>query len=198
MRRTQTVVRWVVLPAALLMAVRGVHGATITGTVSPAKADSVVYVEAIPGKKFPAPAKSFDMNQKNLQFLPHVLVVPVGATVDFLNSDPRRHNIFWPSINGDEKQSHNLGTWPQGQKRPFKFTTAGIVPLGCNVHPDMSAYIIVTPTPYFAVTDATGAFKINGVPDGSYKVSAWQEGLKMQTKPATVTGTAKVSFTLTK
>ncbi len=179
MRRTQTVVRWVVLPAALLMAVRGVHGATITGTVSPAKADSVVYVEAIPGKKFPAPAKSFDMNQKNLQFLPHVLVVPVGATVDFLNSDPRRHNIFWPSINGDEKQSHNLGTWPQGQKRPFKFTTAGIVPLGCNVHPDMSAYIIVTPTPYFAVTDATGAFKINGVPDGSYKVSAWQEGLKM-------------------
>jgi hypothetical protein len=138
------------------------------------------------------------MNQKNLQFQPHVLAVPLGATVEFLNSDPRRHNIFWPSVNNDEKQSHNLGTWPQGQTRPFRFTVAGVVPLGCNVHPDMSGFIIVSPTPYFAVTDAAGNFKISGVPDGSYKVSAWQEGMKVQTRPATVAGTGKVSFTLTK
>jgi len=190
--------RWLFLPLALLAASRAVRGGTITGTVSPPKADSVVYVNAIPGTRFPAPAKPFNMNQKNLQFQPHVLAVPLGATVEFLNSDPRRHNIFWPSVNGDEKQSHNLGTWPQGQTRPFKFTVPGVVPLGCNVHPDMAGYIIVSPTPYFAVTDANGAFKIPGVPDGAYKVSAWQEGMKVQTKPAAVSGTAKVSFSLTK
>jgi len=182
----------------LLVASRAVRGGTISGTVNPPKADSVVYVNAIPGAHFPTPAKPFSMNQKNLQFQPHVLAIPLNATVEFLNSDPRRHNIFWASVNGDEKQSHNLGTWPQGQTRPFKFTLPGVVPLGCNVHPDMSGWIIVSPTPYYAVTDAAGAFKITGVPDGTYKVSAWQEGLKIQTKPATVTGAAKVTFSLTK
>lgn len=190
--------RWLVLTLVLLTAAIRLRGGTISGTVNPPKADSVVYVNAIPGTKFPAPAKSFTMNQKNLQFTPHVLVISPGATVDFLNSDPRRHNIFWPDISGDQKQSHNIGTWPQGQTRPFKFTIPGVVPLGCNVHPDMSGFIIVSPTPYFAVTDAAGAFKITGVPDGSYKVSAWQEGLKTQTKPASVTGAAKVNFSLTK
>jgi plastocyanin len=186
------------LTSAIVLSAAYLHAGTISGTVNPPKADSVVYVNAIPGAKFPASVKPFTMNQKNLQFQPHVMAVPLGATVEFMNADPRRHNIFWESVNGDLKQSHNLGTWPQGQTRPFKFTVAGVVPLGCNVHPDMSGFIIVSPTPYYAVTDAAGNFKITGVPDGSYKLTAWQEGMKTQIKPATVSGTAKVTFTLTK
>ena len=174
------------------------HGGDITGTVSGAKGISVVYVEAIPGKTFPPPAKPFDMDQKSLLFQPHILVVPVGGTVDFLNSDKVAHNIFWPAISGNKKLGHNLGTWPTGQKREFKFDTVGIVPLLCNVHPEISGYIVVTPTPFFAETDASGNYKIANVPDGSYTVSAWHEGRKIQSQPVTVAGQAKLDFTLSK
>ena len=173
-------------------------GGVISGTVSPAKAGSVVYVGAIPGKTFTAPAKPFIMDQKSLLFQPHVLAVPVGSTVQFLNSDKVQHNIFWPSISGNKKMSHNMGTWPTGEQRPFKFETPGVVPLLCNVHPEMSGFIIVSSTPYFAVTDASGNFKIADVPDGSYTVSAWHEGMKIQSKPVTVSGNATVEFSLTK
>lgn len=173
-------------------------GGEISGTVSPAKAGSVVYVDAIPGKTFPAPAKPFVMDQKSLLFQPHVLAVQVGATVEFLNSDNVQHNIFWPSVSGNKKMSHNMGTWPKGEERPFKFETPGVVPLLCNVHPEMSGFIIVSPTPYFALTDASGNFKIADVPDGSYTVSAWHEGMKIQSKPVTVAGKATIAFSLTK
>ncbi len=173
-------------------------GGEITGKVNPAKAGSVVYVDAIPGKTFPAPAKPFIMDQKSLLFQPHVLAVSVGATVQFLNSDKVQHNIFWPAINGNKKLSHNMGTWPSGEERPFKFDTPGVVPLLCNVHPEMSGFIIVSPTPYYALTDASGDFKIADVPDGSYTVSAWHEGMKIQSKPVTVSGKATVEFSLTK
>jgi plastocyanin len=186
------------LAAAILASASALPAGTISGTVTPAAADSVVYVNAIPGKTFPAPAKPFSLNQKSLLFQPHVLAIPVGSTVAFLNSDTMRHNVFWPSVGGDKSQSHNLGTWPKGDTRPFKFAVAGVVPLLCNVHPEMSGFIVVTPTPYFALTDATGNFTIAGVPDGTYTVSAWHEGLKIQAKPATVAGKAKVDFTLTK
>jgi plastocyanin len=171
---------------------------TISGTVSPAKPDSVVYIAAIPGKTFPAPAKPFVMDQKSLLFQPHVMAVPLGATVQFLNSDKVQHNIFWPDISGSKSMSHNMGTWPTGQERPFKFDTPGVVPLLCNVHPEMSAYVIVSPTPYYAVTDASGNFKIDDVPDGSYTVSAWHEGMKIQTKPIVVSGNANMVFSLSK
>lgn len=173
-------------------------GGEISGTVNPPKAGSVVYVEAIPGKTFPAPAKPFIMDQKSLLFQPHVLAVPVGATVQFLNSDKVQHNIFWPAVNGNKKLSHNMGTWPSGEERPFKFDTPGVVPLLCNVHPEMSGFIIVSPTPYYAITDASGNFKIADVPDGSCTVSAWHEGMKIQSKPVTVSGKATVEFSLTK
>ena len=184
----------VLLPLAGLVAQAG----DITGKVSGGKGISVVYVEAVPGKTFPAPAKPFEMDQKSLLFQPHLLVAPVGATVEFLNSDKVAHNIFWPAINGNKKLGHNLGTWPTGEKRAFKFDNAGIVPLLCNVHPEMSGFIIVTPTPYYAESDASGAYKIAGVPDGSYSVTAWREGMKLQTKPVTVSGAATADFSLSK
>jgi plastocyanin len=175
-----------------------ISASTISGTVSPAKPDSVVYIAAIPGKTFPAPAKPFVMDQKSLLFQPHVLAVPLGATVQFQNSDKVQHNIFWPDISGNKSVSHNMGTWPTGQARPFKFDTPGVVSLLCNVHPEMSAYIIVSPTPYYAVTDASGNFKIDDVPDGSYTVSAWHEGMKIQTKPIVVSGNSNMVFSLSK
>ena len=170
----------------------------ISGKVTAGKGASVVYVEAVAGKTFPAPAKPLDMDQKSLSFQPHILIAPVGATVEFLNSDNVAHNIFWPAVSNNKKLGHNLGTWPTGEKRAFKFDAPGIVPLLCNVHPEMSGYVIVTPTPYYAETDATGAFKISNVPDGSYTLTAWHEGFKTQSKPVMVSGDTKAEFTLAK
>ncbi len=170
----------------------------ITGKVTARKGESVVYVEAIPGKTFPAPAKNVVIDQKKLLFQPHIVVVQAGTTVEFLNSDKVAHNIFWPSINGNKKLGHNMGTWPTGEKRNFKFDTPGVVPLLCNVHPEMSGFVIITPTPYFAVTDAEGDYKITGVPNGSYTLAAWHEGMKIQTMPVTVNGNATQDFSLSK
>ena len=182
----------------LLAATATVHAASIAGQISAGKGISVAYLDAIPGKTFPVPAQHYTMDQKSLLFNPHILVVQVGATVDFLNSDNVDHNIFWPHVSGNKKMGHNMGTWPRGQKRSFKFDTPGVVPLLCNVHPEMSAYVIVAPTPFFAESDADGNFRIADVPDGTYTITAWHEGMKMQSKPVKVAGDAKVDFTLSK
>jgi plastocyanin len=181
----------------LLIATLASAGAagTIEGKVSPG--DSVVYVDAIPGKTFPAPTQKALIDQKNLMFRPRLLVVQAGTTVEFQNDDSVQHNVFWPSVGGNRKLAHNLGTWPQGEKRPFKFDQPGAVPMLCNVHPEMSGYIIVSPTPYFAQTDFSGNYKIENVPDGKYTVVAWHEGMK-QTKPVDVAGTGKADFALSK
>jgi len=170
----------------------------ITGKVTAGKGISVVWVEAIPGKTPPKPDKPLTMDQKSLLFQPHIMVAPVGATVQFLNSDNVQHNIFWPAISGNKKLTHNMGTWPKGQTRSFVFDTPGVVPLLCNVHPEMSGYIIVTPTPYYAETDESGNFKIENLPYGSYTVTAWHEGYKNQSKPVSVGGEAKADFALAK
>jgi plastocyanin len=159
----------------------------------------VVYVDAFAGAAPSPPAKHFVMDQKGLSFQPHILVVPVGATVDFLNSDKVQHNIFWPAISGDKKQTHNMGTWPTGEIRPFKYDKPGVVPLLCNVHPEMGGYVIVAPTQFFAETDASGAYKIDGLPPGQYTVTAWHEGMKIQSKPVTIAaGDATLDFALSK
>jgi len=170
----------------------------IEGKVAGMKGKSVVYVDAIAGKTFPAPKDHPVMDQKGLMFSPHILVVQQGTTVEFLNSDTVQHNAFWTAISGDKKAGHNLGTWPKGEKRPFTFAKAGVVPVLCNVHPEMAGYIVVSPTPYFAETDDSGTYKIKDVPDGSYTVTVWHEGAKNQSKPVTVSGGGKADFTLTK
>lgn len=184
--------------SALFLLAGAAFGGEITGKVSGVSGTSVVWVNAPSGKTSPAPEKHFMMDQKGLQFQPHILAVPAGATVDFRNSDSVAHNVFWPSISGNKALSHNLGTWPQGQSKPFTFDHAGVVPLLCNVHPEMSGYIVVTPTSYFAETDSSGNYDIKDVPDGKYTVTAWHEGTKQQSKPATVSGKTAVDFTLSK
>ena len=189
-----------VLTAILVMAALSVAATagTISGKVSGVVGESVVYVDAIAGKTFPAPTQQPVMDQKGLMFQPHILAVQQGTTVEFLNSDSVAHNVFWISVGGNKKMGHNLGTWPKGEKRPFKFDNPGAVPLLCNVHPEMSGYIVVSPTPYYALSDKSGNYKIENVPDGSYTVTAWHEGAKNQSKPVKVTGETNADFTLSK
>jgi plastocyanin len=171
---------------------------TISGKVSGVAGQSVVYVDTIPGKTFPPSTQHPVIDQRGLVFQPHITAVQAGTTVDFLNSDSVAHNVFWTSIGGNKKLGHNLGTWPKGEKKSFKFDTPGAVPVLCNVHPEMSAYIVVVPTPYFATSDQAGSYKIENVPDGSYTVTAWHEGAKTQSKPVVASGDAKTDFTLSK
>jgi plastocyanin len=168
---------------------------TASGMRSPE--NIAVYIDAIPGKTFPDPGQHAVVDQKNLKFVPHVIVVLKGTTVDFLNSDSVGHNVFWPSVSGNKKLGHNLGTWPQGVKKSFEFNDLGAVPLLCNVHPEMSGYVVVVPTPYFAVTDKEGQYVIKGVPPGSYTLKTWSEEGKPVTQAVEVTGaTAAVNLTV--
>ena len=189
-----------VLVAVMALALAASAG-TISGKVSGVAGESVVYVDAIAGKTFPAPAEHPVMDQKGLLFQPHLQVVLVGTTVDFLNSDKVAHNAFWPLFQHGAKKGpgKNLGTWPTGERRSFKFDQAGVAPLLCNVHPEMSGYIVVVPTPYFAVTDKSGNYKIDNIPDGQYNVVGWHEGARNSSSQAvSVAGEAQADFTLSK
>lgn len=187
-------VNWLALIVILALAAEPMVAGSVKGKVTPGS--SVVYLEAASGSVQAAADKKATMDQRGLAFQPHILIVQVGTTVEFLNSDKVQHNVFWPSISGDKKKTHNMGTWPQGERRPFKLTDPGVVSLLCNVHPEMSGYIIVTPGPYFAETGADGAYTLANVPDGDYTVTAWHEGKKIQSKKITVKGDTTADFTL--
>ena len=178
----------IAIAAMAAMTVTAVAG-TVHGKVSRLTGESVVYVEAVAVKSFPSLTQQVTIDQKGLMFVPHVVAIQQGTTVQFLNSDSVAHNVFWISISGNKKLGHNLGTWPKGQKQAFKFDNPGVVPLLCNVHPEMSAYIVVSPTPYFAVTDKSGDYKIDNVPDGDYIVTAWHEGAKNKSSPVKIAAT---------
>lgn len=158
-----------------------------------------VYVDAIPDKKFDPPKDHIVVDQRKMAFLPHVVAVEQGTTVDFLNSDPVGHNVYWPSISGNKRLSHNLGTWPKGDKKPFQFNDLGVASLLCNVHPEMSGYVVVVSTPYFAVTDKDGNFEIKNVPAGKYTLKTWSEEGKPTTQAVDLSGaTATVDLTVKK
>ena len=183
---------FVSIASMLMFFVTGALAGEIKGTVAAQGMRSpegiVVYIDTIAGKTFPPSKEHPVMDQKKLTFIPHVMAVLKGTTVDFLNSDTVLHNVYWPSVGGNRKLAHNLGTWPQGQKKSFTFDDLGAVPLLCNVHPEMSAYIIVTPTPYFAVTNAQGEYTIKDVPPGKYTLKAWSEQGKPTEQPVEVSG----------
>lgn len=158
-----------------------------------------IYVDAIPDKKFEAPTTKPVVDQARMTFVPHVIVVQVGTTVEFLNSDPVGHNVYWPSISGNKKLAHNLGTWPKGEKKSFQFNDIGVASLLCNVHPEMNGYIVVSPTPYFAVTDKSGNYEIKNVPPGKYTLKTWSEDGKVTTQAVEVgAGTATADLTVKK
>jgi len=157
-----------------------------------------VYVTTIAGKKFVAPADHVVIDQSKMTFAPHVTVIQQGTTVDFLNSDPVGHNVYWPSVSGNKKLAHNMGTWPQGQRKSFQFNDVGVAAMLCNVHPEMSGYIIVAPTPYFALTDADGNYSIKNLPPGHYTITTWSEGGKATTQAVDVASDTTLNLTVTK
>lgn len=146
----------------------------------------VVYVDSVAGKKFDAPTQHVVLNQRKMAFVPRVTAVMKGTTVDFLNSDSVGHNVYWPSISGNKKLAHNLGTWAKGEQKPFQFNDPGVAALLCNVHPEMSGYLVIVSTPYFAVTDLSGSFEIKDVPAGTYTLKTWSEDGKVTTQSVTV------------
>ena len=146
----------------------------------------VVYIDKIPGKTFAPPLLHAVMDQARMEFVPHVLVILKGTSVNFLNDDSVQHNVYWPAINNDHKLAHNMGTWPQGIVKSFTFDELGVVPLLCKVHSEMSGYILVVPTPYFAVTDKEGNYMIKNVPPGRYTLKTWSEDAKPTTQAVTV------------
>src|ERR1019366_9002282 len=114
--KTGEIMQRSILMATVVMAALAATASagTISGKVSGVAGESVVYVEAVSGTTFPAPTQEPVMDQKGLMFQPHIVVVQQGTTVQFLNSDSVAHNVFWPSVGGNKKLTHNLGTWPTG------------------------------------------------------------------------------------
>jgi plastocyanin len=167
--------------------VLGAAGSTISGTVKitglASNADAVVYVQQAPGS-FPA-GKPADMDQRKMQFIPHVLPVVAGTSVKFLNSDPTPHNVFSP-----DNEKYNLGTWPQGQTKDYIFSKCAKPPCVytqlCRVHTEMEGYVVVLQNPFFAVTDKEGHYQIDNVPPGTYTLAVWHAKAKTAPKPLTV------------
>ena len=146
-----------------------------------------VYIDVIPGKKFTSPVEHVSFDQHNLKFSPRAVIILKGTTVDFLNSDQVAHNVYWPSIGGDKKLRHSLTVVSPGQKKSFQFNDLGTAQILCNFHPDMVAYVVVVPTPYFGLTSTDGSFTIKNVPPGTYTLKTWSEDGKPTTQTITQT-----------
>jgi plastocyanin len=177
----------------------------VKGLRSPA--DILVYLAKAPLVHEDLSKTKFTMDQQNLTFIPHILPIPVGATVDFPNNDKVNHNIF--SLSRTKK--FNLGSYKPGESKSVRFDKPGIVELRCDVHAEMAAYIVVLKNPYFAVTDDQGRFEIpdskyleqkniKGIKDlspGKYVLKIWHEKLKTQKKIVTVPENGNVSIEIT-
>jgi len=166
------------LPASDL---RSEGGGTIVGTVArgPQRLSNVVvYIERVE-RTFHPPKEAAIMNQQNLTYVPHVLPILVGTTVDFVNSDGLLHNLH-AFMRGETL--FNIATPKFLKKKSIVFQKEGPVLLLCDVHREMSAYIMVLQNPFFALTNEEGDFTIKDVPPGSYTVKAWHENLKPQSQ----------------
>ena len=117
------------------------------------------------------PASRPRLTQHNKSFEPHLLVVPVGSTVDFPNHDPFFHNVF--SLFDGKR--FDLGLYEAGATNSVKFDRVGVSLLFCNIHPEMSAVVVALNSPYYAVSDRTGHVTISDVPDGKYELHVWYE-----------------------
>jgi plastocyanin len=156
---------------------------------------SVVYLGSAPRGAFETSDGGHAvMDQRNETFVPHVLAITTGTTVDFPNSDKFYHNVFSLS----KIQSFDLGRYAAGHSRQVRFDRPGIVRVFCEIHSHMNAYILVFSHPFFALTDAEGRYRIENVPPGTYDVIAWNEGTPSETKSSTVSdgGTAELDFTI--
>ncbi|HKY20202.1 MAG TPA: carboxypeptidase regulatory-like domain-containing protein [Vicinamibacterales bacterium] len=157
---------------------------------------SVVYLESAPALAFPdiEPQRA-TLDQRNETFVPHVLAVTVGTTVDFPNSDRVYHNVF--SLSGTKR--FDLGRYAAGRSRSVRFDRPGIVRVFCEIHSHMSAFVLVFNHRYFAATGADGRYQINRVPAGRYTLVAWNEGSIRESRAVVIgedTAVVEADFTL--
>jgi plastocyanin len=148
----------------------------VSGTVSGGGAQgpggAVVWLKRANGETpRPSPAHGKVISQQGKTFVPRVLVVPVGSKVAFRNDDPIFHNIFSLS----KPNEFDTGLYKQGATYTQTFRHPGAVQLLCNIHASMLGFVVVVDTPYYAQSDATGAFTIKGVPPGDYQLEIWHE-----------------------
>ena len=119
----------------------------------------------------PKPPVTETLDQKGARFDPDLVIVPVGSTVEFPNSDPIFHNVFSLS----KAQPFDLGYYPQGQRRTVKFNNPGVVQVYCHIHANMYAAIVVTASPWFQKPSPDGSFSFSDVPAGRYRLTAWHK-----------------------
>jgi plastocyanin len=165
--------------------------AALPGASRPAVADErrrgVVYLERAPRSAFgdPEPGRA-TMDQRDERFVPHLLAVQVGTIVDFPNSDETFHNVFSLS----RTRRFDLGRYAAGRSKSVRMDRSGVVRVFCDIHPHMSAFILVFAHPFFDVTDDDGRFVIEGVPPGAYTVVGWYEGEARVTRALSVSAGA--------
>ena len=154
--------------------------------------DVVVYLEPVTKTNFPEPTAHANMDQTKLNFVPHVLAVQKGTTVDFLNNDAVNHNVSSPAA----CCSFDLGQWGKGVVKSHKFDMVGADPLLCTLHPEMSASVVVVDTPYFTTAELItnnaekkqyAKYSIKGVPAGQYKLKVWNGKLVATEQTVAVT-----------
>src|SRR5436190_19600134 len=155
---------------------------------------SVVYLESAPRGAFETnDSGRAIMDQRNETFVPHILAITTGTTVDFPNSDRFFHNVFSLS----KTKRFDLGRYAAGGSRSVTFDRPGIVRVFCEIHTHMSAFILVFSHPFFALTEPDGRYRIDNVPPGTYSVVAWHEGTATDPKPATIADAdAELDFTI--
>jgi plastocyanin len=145
--------------------------------------DVVVCLTPLTPAIYPPPAEHAVMDQRGLVFIPHVMAVQKGTTVDFLNSDHDRHNVYF--LYDKTGDTLDIGTWGPGQTVSHTFQKSGLVITLCQLHLEMAAYILVLEHPFFSVSaiDAEtrrAAYEISGVPAGKYVLEAWHKKLRMK------------------
>lgn len=135
------------------------------------QADVVVWLEAPAGHPVPRERRVV-LDQRNLQFAPRVLALRTGTTVEFPNNDRVFHNVF----SFRDGKRFDLGLYPIGSVKLVEFDKPGVSRVFCNIHPQMAAYVVVVDSPWFAVSEASGAFTLPEVPEGTYTYHAWRAG----------------------
>jgi len=186
------VLRNTIVSLSLLLPAAGFAGGSVSGKVDaqPAKylEETVVFIK---DAKAPAAAKTEAMDQKGMKFVPHVVAVTEGDSVEFLNHDNVDHNVFSP-----DGETFNLGMIKFNGKGTYQFKKAGAYSQLCSVHPEMLGFVYVAPSPYHAVVDAKGNFKIANVPPGTYTLAVWNSHLKGAEQSITVTDGKATEVTL--
>ena len=154
-----------------------------------------MYIETAPRGAFEAREEArARIDQRNEAFVPRLLAIVAGTTVDFPNSDVTYHNVFSFS----KARTFDLGRYPAGRSRAVRFEQPGIIRVFCEIHSHMSAHILVFAHRFFAVTDEDGRFRIPNVPAGSYTLVAWNESARPESRTVVVADTrdVEVHFTL--